>query len=394
MSVVTKAEIQSVTEFISLCKSLFSSSYNDVGNLYIHGNINKWAKNKPIRYNKWTQLSDAERAGSTSDHSDGYYYGVKVLQNGASYMDLHDVSFDYARPRGASQNEPFRREDIVGYDSAARPTMQGYFDTTQYRDLANNMRITINIDTSGNNTTGIDIADIVQKASGLQLSTCYPFILVGTYMAALKNEDTNDGMGNYKVTPIYYQSAWQRNFIANLKALRDDFGLALGEIKITTFLVPYSQGSLVDITGAWVNLAAGSGSQIFGGPAFPLPEATGLDVTIADYGSYAVKAKASISGTTVALAVVTTWPEGEPTETTTVEITARLSAGTPQSKSWTYQPGGITVIQSFTWQSLGIINPSSGQTINNISIIIRTKTETGSSWTYGEGITNGSVTIQ
>lgn len=357
--------------------------------IVLHANINKWSKVKPIRYPKYEKLLASEFSGSTSDHMQGYWYGVLCATEGTKWSNLHNIDFTYLRPTGGD-NSPGRLSDFIGYDHAAVATMRASVLSTGYRDLVNNYRVNIAIDTTGTNTTGIDIANIVQEASGLQLSTCFPFILVGSYVSALKNASHGDGQGNYPVTKIFYENAWQRNFLADLSTCP---GLGIGTIKVTVFLVPSTSGSILPpLDGSWTDLSD-STPQLFSARAFPMPDGTGMDVYISDYYEAAMPAKVGVSANSTGIHTLISWPSGEPTSTTTVRVTLRLGTSSVMqyAKEGTYTPGGFMQFIYWTWSELGMLYYEGMQI--TLSVSVQTAIQGSSKWTQGEGF-SGTITAQ
>ena len=112
---------------VAMVKSELGASTNNVGQLCIHPNVNKWAKYKPIRRTKVTELSESERKSA--------FYGVKI-QNGNSPIALFNkviadgYTHIYEKPRGGLI-EPFRLTDFAGYtkDGGAVPTSTGENDS-------------------------------------------------------------------------------------------------------------------------------------------------------------------------------------------------------------------------------------------------------------------------
>ena len=78
----------------------------DVGMLCTHPNVNKWSKWKPIRLNKVSGItgSDLESVGSGIFRNDEVQF---------------PWIFDYAQPRGAEYDEPFRLGDFRNYNHAS-----------------------------------------------------------------------------------------------------------------------------------------------------------------------------------------------------------------------------------------------------------------------------------
>lgn len=92
------------------------------GSLVDAGRIRMWAKKKPVRYDKWGIINDAERksvnhgltttvatATGTPTNSSSFFY--KLLAG--------TLPWSYLPPRGLSYNEQFRYRDFEGYDNRA-----------------------------------------------------------------------------------------------------------------------------------------------------------------------------------------------------------------------------------------------------------------------------------
>lgn len=115
----------------------FSNSSTDLGTLCLASNINKWARYKPIRYNKVGVITEAER------RSVNYGLYIKPQANDDIYLvgivraclfNPNGNYWVYQQPRGANWNEPYRLSDfaknpndsgqtinIAGYQSVANP---------------------------------------------------------------------------------------------------------------------------------------------------------------------------------------------------------------------------------------------------------------------------------
>lgn len=109
---------------VAMVKSELGASTNDVGQLCIHPNINKWAKYKPVRHSKLSGLNDTDFASVTA----GMDIPIVTAHPSSGYvpiMDFYrnnpDFQFGYNRPRGVGGgfNEPYRLVDFRGYDHGA-----------------------------------------------------------------------------------------------------------------------------------------------------------------------------------------------------------------------------------------------------------------------------------
>lgn len=104
-------------------QSVLAEQYSDVGNLCISQNINRWAKNKPVR-------SSALKVLTLADLQDVYFgldvpiYGTGKITVIQSFLDAFATAYAYLRPRGKGNGESgadewFRLRDFDGYNSAA-----------------------------------------------------------------------------------------------------------------------------------------------------------------------------------------------------------------------------------------------------------------------------------
>lgn len=201
----------------------------DVGTLCTSNIINKWSKNKPIRYYDYVNnvktvhpgtLTDAQRKGTSDDQSAGIYYGLKLSgtqagQDTSTWPNLHGSTFEYQKPRGASQKELYRILDFTGYCHSAVPNPYGSFGGTEesavgYFNNANGIT-GITVQYSGTNSTGVDLSDILLGTSETRttvLSQTYPCIIIGKgnthYITALGFE----GDPNHAPRPLYYNNAY------------------------------------------------------------------------------------------------------------------------------------------------------------------------------------------
>lgn len=335
--------------------------------------INKWAKCKPIRYDKVKDLTDAERRGSLADRNAGYYYGVHIAAPAGSYAQIHDADFEYRRPRGSEHGEPYRLSDFSGYDADAAPGLSGTVaDDALYKDLDEDVAAFIDVVRSG--TTGIDFAAAIVAAMGAAstedaFADLYPMVLIDGWAAAM----TNSELG--RVTPLYSGGVWYRGFGFDLKALDDAVtgGLTLGSHRLSLFLVP--DDPLLDLSGAWQDVESTVGSR----QAFAVPGAAGLDVEVKEMYPLAPQVRFVAYATNTTLSVQVGW-DGELTQDMEVRVTVRVTGGTgAATKTVTMlKDAAIRVPAIFNWlEDLGLrVVPGMQQQIS--------VTVTGASW-YVDG---------
>ncbi len=104
---------------VAMVKAELGAATNDVGQLCIHPNINKWSKWKPVRHTKVTPLTEEDlqsvRGGLQFQEFDTPAELLSFYRNNAGY------SFVYLRPRGGDNTpyEPYRLADFKNYDHSA-----------------------------------------------------------------------------------------------------------------------------------------------------------------------------------------------------------------------------------------------------------------------------------
>lgn len=347
--------------------------------------INKWAKCKPIRYDKVRDLTDAERRGSLADRNAGYYYGVHIAAPAGSYAQIHDADFEYRRPRGSEHGEPYRLSDFSGYDADAAPGLSGSVASDAlYRDVETPVPALIDLVRSG--TTGIDFAAAIVAAMGAgspedAFADLYPMVLIDGWAAAM----TNSELG--RVTPLYSGGVWYRGFGFDLKALDDAVtgGLTLGSHRLSLFLVP--DDPLLDLSGAWQDVESTVGSR----QAFAVPGAAGLDVEVKEMYPTAPQIAFTVTADTTYLRVLFA-PVTQPTDAVHVRVHVSGGGVLPITKEGSYgKDQQFNGIITFHWRNeLGKV-VTSGDTVSGLRV-------TGASW-YVEGHEtiavewNGSVKI-
>ncbi|MCX4333166.1 MAG: hypothetical protein OSJ25_06930 [Paramuribaculum sp.] len=200
----------------------YSGGY-DVGYLAsnVHGKTNKWAKNKFIRYDKYSTLSDLERVGTINDRANGIFYGLKMGNVGGRIETMHECTFEYLSPR--PWTDPCRWPDLNGYDRNAKPNPMGTLPEVIHLDV-NYQYGTVEIIYDEYNTTGVNLSDVIASmtTSGADFKNFYPCVLVTLdnkkYVRALWNMhydllnlDNNDR--KYQgYTTFYHNNTWARQW--------------------------------------------------------------------------------------------------------------------------------------------------------------------------------------
>lgn len=109
---VLNGKFSKPTRWIEDLANFFGLTAN-VGNIIVNGNINKWSLRKPIRFNKWSELTEADFFSANFGYTIPSYSNYSSMKAGATN------GWTYLRPRGVSYNEQFRALDFNGYDHYA-----------------------------------------------------------------------------------------------------------------------------------------------------------------------------------------------------------------------------------------------------------------------------------
>ena len=349
MTVVGKKISVPVT--VSDVQSVLQTSESTVSALCKNVNINKWSKNKPIKHSSYGPLTDEQRKGE--DRTEGYLYGVKCLAFPDKLADLHQYTYEYKRPFGGLGVSPYRMRDFDGYDHNAAPTIEGWFNTTAYRDMSSNFALKINV---GGTTTGIDISEVIRNAYSIPAGTdiwsqpLYPCLMVGNYVQVCKNSKIGTP------TPILYNGAYYYEYEANITTVPN---LQLGSTKFTLFIMmkdSFMEQHFDFANGTqWTNIG-GTAQQAFTSSFVTLPNAVGIDVTILDGAPYPPQViitrvfGVGSRGINVGYDF-DTWP----TEDITLKVTASSGGGVPKTKelSITSEEEQLKVVY-FSYSDLGI----------------------------------------
>ena len=112
-------------------RTVLGAASRDLGTLCRDSSVNKFARYKPIRFNKVGVLTEAERAsvsyGVTMDENDIVTSSHSPREAPGTLQDVaENYDWTYLAPRGGSvtPNEHFRLHDFNGYDHHAVPFLQ------------------------------------------------------------------------------------------------------------------------------------------------------------------------------------------------------------------------------------------------------------------------------
>lgn len=184
---------------------------------FISDNINYASRIKPIRGYGFEALTTAQFAGTAADNNQGIFYGLKVGDVFGYIKNLHDCTFEYQKVRPGT--DWLRGTDFDGYDHNAVMNPQGTLPDIAYYDKVGANALSIDINYSTSNTTGVDINDIIAVGNASVTATLgqsYPCILVSdiqrtkNWARALKRVSGND------YAQMQVSGAWQRGWYAEI----------------------------------------------------------------------------------------------------------------------------------------------------------------------------------
>lgn len=172
---------------VAMVKAELGASTNDVGQLCIHPNINKWSKNKPISSNKLTGLTSADRLGSD--------YGLVPPTTQTNYTPVYSQNWIYNIPTGGV-NSPYRLGDFIGYEHLATPIAALEGNITINRTMTSIRPLILTMRRYGTDTLlGVDD---YSKAGGIS-SGYYAAVFVKNGVEYIQSAKGTLGSGAYQI---------------------------------------------------------------------------------------------------------------------------------------------------------------------------------------------------
>ena len=209
-----------------------SSSVNKWSQLCTHGNINKWAKYKPISYNTPANLTVAQRksvnygitnipvwTGNGAVNKMGnFWFGVNTGSANAPVCGIQTDYWGYQRPTGGV-NSPYRALDFNGYKHDVVAPIGGCTLSTIYISATGSLTIPFSGNGSGQ-TGGYTVP--LSELSGVGVSTgmfgnMYMSVMVrkvGTSIYYVASRDNRWSDDNSTTVSRYVPSATVGNAIA------------------------------------------------------------------------------------------------------------------------------------------------------------------------------------
>lgn len=384
MATLTRDDIEVKSDGTGALQTYLGSTSGDVKTLCTLPSINKWSRNKPIEYNTYELLTPQQRKEGQK-YASGYVWGVKIRGN-TRLETIHDFTFDYDKP-----TTYFRLMDFIGYDKNATADVSGLeLSEKIYKDLPG-YQYRVNIYIDNNNTTGVSVKNALKDAlamSGAEDSVAfkniYPVLVLDGKACAMRNTS------EHKVTPIYYNNAWQISFEANVQTVLESYAKGTA-VRMSIGLVAHEAGasaSGIDISGNWFDLFG----MVYSDPVFPMPGLVCLNKTVEQYYNDLGCTINSLSGSPTYLAFNFTF-DNEPGTSVEMVFTADMN-GVPSSVNYVHEEGVLKLTPRVTWKSLGYFgSPKVGTKITISSATVKFRRPGETQYTNGTGLSNYVVTI-
>lgn len=384
MATLTRDDIEVKADGTGALQTYLGSTSGDVKTLCTLPSINKWSRNKPIEYNTYELLTPQQRKEGQK-YASGYVWGVKIRGN-TRLETIHDFTFDYDKP-----TTYFRLMDFIGYDKNATADVSGLeLSEKIYKDLPG-YQYRVNIYIDNNNTTGVSVKNALKDAlamSGAEDSVAfkniYPVLVLDGKACAMRNTS------EHKVTPIYYNNAWQISFEANVQTVLESYAKGTA-VRMSIGLVAHeadASASGIDISGNWFDLFG----MVYSDPVFPMPGLVCLNKTVEQYYNDLVCTITSLSGNPTYLYFDFKF-ENEPDTSVEMVFTANRG-GVPASVNYEYKPGTIQIAPRITWKDLGYFgSPKVGTKITISSATVKFRRPGETQYTDGTGLSDYVVTI-
>ena len=383
MATLTRDDIEVKADGTGTLQTYLGSTSGDVKTLCTLPSINKWSRNKPIEYNTYELLTPQQRKVGQK-YASGYVWGVKIRGN-ARLGTIHDFTFDYDKP-----TTYFRLMDFIGYDKNATADVSGLeLSEKIYKDLPG-YQYRVNIYIDNNNTTGVSVKNALKDAlamSGAEDSVAfkniYPVLVLAGKACAMRNTS------EHKVTPIYYNNAWQISFEADVQTVLESYHKGTA-VRMTVGLVAHTDdgsASGIDVSGNWFDA-----SGIYSDPVFPTPNLLCINKTVEQYYNDLVCTITSLAGDPTHLAFIFKF-DNEPGTAVEMVFTADMN-GVPSSVNYVHEEGVLKLTPRVTWKSLGYFgSPKVGTKITISSATVKFRRQGETQYTNGTGLSNYVVTI-
>jgi len=103
---------------VAMVKSELRASTNDVGQLCIHPNVNKWSKWKPVKHSSLVPITEAQLEAVDFGIKMPIYSNVQAYVDGLTLRPKVEPIWEYESPVGGTTS-PYRLTDFINYDKNA-----------------------------------------------------------------------------------------------------------------------------------------------------------------------------------------------------------------------------------------------------------------------------------
>ena len=161
---------------VAMVKSELGAATNDVGQLCIHPNINKWSKWKPVRHGSVVPITEAQLASVNFGLDIEVFTTLGSITTSGSFLHTlknSSINWSYLRPRGGNNtpSEPYRLADFRNYDKTAINPVDAMGHYEIYMDMFNSFQIDADEIISPPNAHNVTLADF--EYSGTLFRNCY-----------------------------------------------------------------------------------------------------------------------------------------------------------------------------------------------------------------------------
>lgn len=394
---------------------------SDIGFLCSSEEINMYAKYKPIKFKKWSELTEAEREGMSTDAADNIHFGIQITGPTSGELDstlseIHDTEFKYIRPEGGEES-PYRLTDFDKYKHNALPNpgasfqlsskgglLKAYFNDEDHQQGSLG-QLTVQYDDT--NIYGVDFTEMIKDNSeSLQnaLSRSYPCILVTdalgkSYFTAL--DYPGDFSDAPKARPLYYNKAYQRSTNWSVRfgkpTLRNGINLSTTKpwnspqegLRATLFLLKSADiyGPYLDIAKTqnfsenWISLEVDSSFMIASKPIVLPSDAFGAPLVLKRYGASSIYFEPIGVDYANPFLTISYTKAGETDETVTLECRAEID-NMIAIKSSQIVPGSVGMVLAFTASDFGMLAFMSGE-VYTVKVTLTTTDSDGSTTKIG-----------
>lgn len=266
-------------------RTVLQSSENRLNYLCRLGSINKWARCKPINYDKTGHLTDQQRRGMQSDINNGWYYGIKFsTPNFGLWHNINTTTTDLFATKGLEWGYPARLGDFQGYDHNATADI-GVATMASSITQNGQLQITINIAPNG---SGVPYSDVVKTNYGTTGTVkAWAFAIITRPSVNASSAMLLDG------NPVDLDTTATKTYYVPITSPADNY-------IISVFLyAPHSQ-SVGDFTvGEWKDVTSYAGSR----NALVLPNGYKHSLKVNPIGNIPIVTAMSVNATTLAVGV-------------------------------------------------------------------------------------------